>query len=65
VWEPDWAVKVRQKSTATVVLGMESQAASGRAERRSGGETEPESAANPTDAAIKEGAKALRGILGF
>jgi hypothetical protein len=45
---------------------MEAQAASGGAERRSGGEASPESApANPTDAVIKEGTKALRGILGF
>ncbi|HEX8987165.1 MAG TPA: hypothetical protein VF816_04335 [Rhodocyclaceae bacterium] len=67
VWEPDWAVKLRQKSTVMAMLGMKTPTAAGRRAGNAGetsrGDAEG-SPATPVDA-VKEGAKALRGILGF
>jgi hypothetical protein len=67
VWEPDWAVKLRQKSTAVSMLGMKMPAAGRRGERRTdnAGDAAGDVPTSPGDAVMKEGAKALRGILGF
>lgn len=67
VWEPQWAVKLRQKSTTAAVLGMEAPATANRAGRRDGGETRDAvpDPGNPGDAAVKEGIKALRGVFGL
>lgn len=67
-WEPDWAVKLRQKSTATSMLGVKMPAAGSRRGARGAedaGAAQGDAPATPGDAVIKEGAKALRGILGF
>jgi hypothetical protein len=67
VWEPDWAVKLRQKSTAVSMLGMKMPAAGRRGARRTdnAGDAAGDVPTSPGDAVMKEGAKALRGILGF
>lgn len=71
-WNPDWAVKVRLKSTASALLGEEGAGAAGRASRSSGGEgaAAPQEGggasqgAKPADA-VQEGVKALKGLFGF
>ncbi len=62
VWEPLWAVKLRQKSTTASVLGMEAPTPAGRGGEARGTAPDP---GNPGDAAVKEGIKALRGVFGF
>lgn len=64
VWEPLWAVKLRQKSTAMSMLGMDAAAMnpSGAEPRESPATGRTEA---PADAAIKEGVKALRNVFGF
>ncbi len=65
-WNPEWAVKVRLKSTASALLGEEGGGASRGGSRASEGGTAPQgaSAPNPADA-VQEGVKALRGLFGF
>jgi hypothetical protein len=71
-WNPEWAVKVRLKSTASALLGEEGAAAAGRASRGSGSEgaAAPQEGggasqgAKPADA-VQEGVKALKGLFGF
>jgi len=66
-WNPDWAVKVRLKSTAAVLLGEESGGAPRRGSRApepGGAPQQGSSAPNPADA-VQEGVKVLRGIFGF
>lgn len=70
-WEPDWAVKVRFKSTASLLLG-ESDAGPARQgrddrtqpreERRAEQPSKP--APDPVQDAVKEGVRTLRGIFG-
>lgn len=62
VWEPQWAVKLRQKSTTAAVLGMEAPTPAGRGGEARDAAPNP---GNPGDAAVKEGIKALRGVFGF
>jgi hypothetical protein len=67
-WEPQWAVKLRQKSTATTLLGMGAATAGQRGTRGGGEQREGGSEAvgeTPGGAAVKEGVKALRGVFGF
>ncbi|MBX3664366.1 MAG: hypothetical protein KF834_01655 [Burkholderiales bacterium] len=72
-WNPEWAVKVRLKSTASVLLGGEDAGAPARSSRSSGsgeGATAPQEGggasqdAKPVDA-VQEGVKALKGLFGF
>jgi len=73
-WNPEWAVKVRLKSTASALLGGEGAGAAGRSSRSAGsgseGATAPQESggaprgAKPADA-VQEGVKALRGLFGF
>lgn len=67
-WNPEWAVKVRLKSTASALLGEEggmgggvSRAGSAPAE---GGSRDGGGAAAPAVDPVQEGIKALRGIFG-
>lgn len=69
-WNPEWAVKVRLKSTAAAMLGEEGMAGAeaprsrGRAESPTPQEGAPQSAPSPAADAVKEGLKALRGLFG-
>ena len=72
VWEQVWAVKLRLKSTAMTLLAEgRGGARGGRAATReraadAAPQREPPSQAKPAPVdAVKEGVKALRGILGF
>lgn len=61
-WEPQWAVKLRQKSTTTALLGVDAPMANPSGSRNN----QPEAAGEPpANAAVKEGVKALRGLFGF
>ncbi len=60
-WSPDWAVKVRLKSTTSSILGEEAMSGGGgsRSPDNAGGGSAP--AVDP----VKEGVKALKGLFGF
>ncbi len=64
-WEPDWAVKVRFKSTASIVLGEsgEQPRRQAREDRQPEQQSKP-SAPDPVQEGVKEGIKTLRGIFG-
>lgn len=62
VWEPLWAVKLRQKSTTAAMLGMEAPTTAGRGNEAREAVPDP---GNPGEAAVKEGVKVLRGVFGF
>lgn len=63
-WEPDWAVKVRFKSTASILMGEGGEGdrpARAQEERpREGAKAPPD----PVQEGVKEGIRVLRGILG-
>ncbi|MFA6898951.1 MAG: hypothetical protein WC256_01940, partial [Desulfurivibrionaceae bacterium] len=71
VWEPQWAVKVRLKSVANAILGMESMgdrdnAVSGRdssSRPRRGNANQPESDGGPDG--VGQGLEKLKGVFGF
>lgn len=69
VWEPQWAVKLRQKSTTATMLGMEASALTGREAARNSadarGQAREAAAEEPGGVVVKEGIKALRGVFGF
>jgi len=69
VWEPQWAVKLRQKSTTATMLGMEAAALTGRESARTPaddrGQAREAAAEEPGGVVVKEGMKALRGVFGF
>jgi hypothetical protein len=68
-WSPEWAVKVRLKSTASALLGEEGMAGGGAASRSRGGEAPAEGGTQQgggsTPDPMKEGVKALKGLFGF
>lgn len=70
VWNQEWAVKVRLKSSASAMLGEEGSAGAprSRGSRAEGGAAPAgegaASGAKPADA-VQEGVKALRGLFGF
>ena len=67
-WNPDWAVKVRLKSTSSALLGEEGGGSAPRSRGRSEAPSQEggsgQQGAKPADA-VQEGVKALRGIFGF
>jgi hypothetical protein len=68
-WEPQWATKVRFKSTATLLLGEYTERAERRARpERAEKSAEPERQASPPPPAapdpVKEGINVLKGIFG-
>jgi hypothetical protein len=64
-WEPDWAVKVRFKSTASILLGesAEQPRRQAREDRQPEQQSKP-AAPDPVQEGVKEGIKTLRGIFG-
>ncbi len=68
-WSPEWAVKVRLKSTASSILGEDSMAGGG-ASRTRGSEAPAESGTQsgggsaPAADPVQEGIKALKGLFG-
>jgi hypothetical protein len=64
-WEPQWAAKVRFKSTASLLLGEGAQRPSRAAREESRQQTTQEAPKPSTEPdPVKEGIKALRGIFG-
>ncbi len=68
-WSPEWAVKVRLKSTASSLLGEEGMGSGGRSTRSRGGEAPAEGGAQQGGSApavdpVQEGLKALKGLFG-
>ncbi len=61
-WEQEWAVKVRFKSTASLLLGQQGRQETAREPRRETRQEAPPASAQPDP--VKEGIKALRGIFG-
>lgn len=68
VWNQEWAVKVRLKSTTSSILG-EDMSGGGGAARSRGGEAPAEGGAQQGSGSapdpVKEGVKALKGLFGF
>lgn len=76
VWNQEWAAKVRLKSTAATMLGEEGMGGGSRSRGRSSNSSGAQEGAapsgsgaapgaNPADAAVQEGVKALKGLFGF
>jgi len=64
VWEPQWAVKVRLKSVANAMLGMDSMGEkAGSGQQRRGNANQPES--EGTMEGIGKGVDKLKGVFGF
>lgn len=64
VWEPQWAVKVRLKSVANAMLGMESMGEkTGSGQQRSGNADQPQG--EGAMEGIGKGVDKLRGVFGF
>ncbi|MDP1672163.1 MAG: hypothetical protein Q8L65_03485 [Burkholderiales bacterium] len=66
-WNPEWAVKVRLKSTASALLGEEGGMGSGSRAGNApaqGGSQGSSGAATPAIDPVQEGIKALRGLFG-
>ena len=69
VWEPQWAVKVRLKSVANAMLGMESLGEQGISGRDSSGQPRRDKANQPESEGAMEGIgkglDKLKGVFGF
>lgn len=69
VWSPDWAVKVRLKSTSSSILGEDGMAGGDSASRARGGDASAEGGTQqgssaPAVGPVQEGLKALKGLFG-
>lgn len=64
-WSPDWAVKVRLKSTASSLLGEEGMSGGGGSRSGSAASSDSGSSGAPAVDPMKEGVKALKGLFGF
>ncbi|MCX5877231.1 MAG: hypothetical protein NT087_13230 [Deltaproteobacteria bacterium] len=63
VWEPQWAVKVRLKSVANAMLGMDSTGETGSGKPRRGNADQPQG--EGTMEGIGKGVDKLKGVFGF
>ena len=64
VWEPQWAVKVRVKSVANAMLGMDSMGEkTGSSQQRRGNADQPQG--EGTMEGIGKGLDTLKGVFGF
>lgn len=63
VWEPQWAVKVRLKSVANAMLGMESMGETGSGKPRRGNADQPQG--EGAMEGIGKGMDKLKGVFGF
>ncbi len=64
-WNPDWAVKVRLKSTSSSILGEDGMSGGGGASSRSRSDAPAEGGSSaPAIDPVQEGLKALKGLFG-
>ena len=64
VWSPDWAVKVRLKSTTSSILGEEGMSGGGGSRSSSGTAPSDSGSSAPAVDPVQEGIKALKGLFG-
>lgn len=64
-WSPDWAVKVRLKSTTSSILGEEGMSGGGGSRSGSSSASSDGGGSAPAVDPVQEGVKALKGLFGF
>jgi hypothetical protein len=63
-WNPEWAVKVRLKSTTSSILGEEGMSGGGASRSRSDAPADSGGGSAPAVDPVQEGLKALKGLFG-